>query len=118
MTLSDREWARLVRIYKTGPRESEPASGEDVEYMRVVTTLALREYELTPTESIVAIRLAFGESSALIADAREVSPNTVKAQVHHIYEMARVANRSEFQADVLKRALRIAAAHRRADPGR
>ena len=113
MTLSDRDWARLVRIYRTGPSESEPTNGDDVEYMRAVATLAIHEYGLTQTEYAVAVRLAFGESPALIAQTRKVSANTVKAQVHHIYEVARVANRAEFQADVLKRALRIAAVHRR-----
>ena len=110
--LTDRDWARLVQIYKTGPREFKAdttSNGEDVNYARSVVVLAVRQYKLSPVETEIAIRLALGETNALIAQSRRVSRNTVKAQVHHIYEVARVATHVGFCTDVYKRSLRICA---------
>ena len=105
MSLSDRDWALLVKIYRTGPRgldaNTAPA-GASVSYSRSVVELAVRQYKLSPVENETAIRLAFGETNALIAQSRRVSRNTVKALVHHIYELGQVANQVGLCADVPK----------------
>ena len=111
--ISDREWAKLLRIGTRAGRRDEgesavPEGESECCGRRALLCAALGEYDLTPTERATAVRVALGESNQLIAQCRDVSVNTVKAQVRAIYDAAEVAGRFEFGADVLKRVLRLA----------
>lgn len=61
-------------------------------------TRALTSPLLTPREQDVAQRAALGESTAGIASALHVSPNTVKTQLRSVYRKLGVSSRSELFA--------------------
>jgi len=85
------------------PRGEDECNGP-----RALLCAALDEYRLTPAERAVAVRMLLGESNTLIAQCREVSPGTVRAQVGDIFKAAGVAGRTALLASVLKRVLAIA----------
>ena len=110
MTLSDREWARLVRIDRRGgSRKPPPDDATVADVARLFVERAIDEYELTLAERCVAARLGLGECPAAIALIREVSEHTVRTQLRAVYNSAEVSDHGELSADMLKRVAWIAA---------
>ena len=112
MTLSDRDWARLVRIHRVGRSGSSSSTTDDErtrQLARSLLVLVMSEFEITEAEESVAIRLVLGESIALIAQSRKVANCTVKAQLRRVYAAAGVTDHAEFSAAVLMRVLELAA---------
>jgi DNA-binding CsgD family transcriptional regulator len=63
-----------------------------------VSGLLQRAYALTGAEADIAIRLAMGEARSAIADAREVSLDTVRSQIKAIFAKLGVARETELAA--------------------
>jgi DNA-binding CsgD family transcriptional regulator len=112
VTLSDREWASLVRARYAEPTDGGASARSDDSVTRVKRALierALSVFPFTPTELDIAIRLLMSESIASIRQSQGCEEFTIKTHLGHIYIKARVDGSADLKSEVLKRVLDIAA---------
>ncbi len=85
---------RLLREYREAQDSVKVASGE----LLVVIYGRFREWQLSPSESEIALLLIKGFTAQEIANLRSTRPGTVKSQSSNIYQKAGVRGRHELAA--------------------
>ena len=112
VTLSDRDWARLVRLHpatEDSSKSPSPNSPRVHRRARSILESILCESRLTPAELEVATRLLVGEAISDIADARDTGESTAKSQLGRIYLATDSSGQHALLSNVLKRVLLMAA---------
>ena len=85
------ELRQMLRRMNSMDRGSRAARGEMAELIRS----SFRQWQLTPSESEVAMLVLKGFDNEAIAGLRHVSTGTVRAQTARIYHKAGVENRAQ-----------------------
>lgn len=85
---------RLLREHRLSKDSVKIASGE----LLTVIQGRFEEWQLSPSESEIALLLIKGFSAQEIADLRDTRPGTVKSQSSTIYQKAGVRGRNELVA--------------------
>ncbi|MCP4073386.1 MAG: helix-turn-helix transcriptional regulator [Hyphomicrobiales bacterium] len=85
---------RLLREHREAQDSVKAASGE----LLVVIYGRFKEWQLSPSESEIALLLIKGFTAREIADLRTTRPGTVKSQSSNIYQKAGVRGRNELAA--------------------
>ena len=119
--ISDGVWAKLFGLGTRSDRirrarSSIPSSQDGCRGPRSLLCAALEDFELSPTENVIAVRLLLGESILLIASCTGKKVSTVKTHISAIYRKVHASDRAEFAAEVLKRVLWLADKSERRGP--
>lgn len=64
------------------------------------------EYRLSPRETDILVCLAWGKSAKRIEELMDISPNTVKTHVRHIYSKLGIHSRAELDVLLFGRSMR------------